>query len=93
VLLNFKKVKIMCEDMDEKTKDSFVQAVCLCKKKLTKVPAILCDIDGVVVRGTGSNPDLVDGAGEALVRILSSRKEDKSVPFMFLTNGGMETEQ
>ena len=56
-----------------------------------RLPAIVSDIDGVVYSGgelTGSSPEVVS-------EILSRRwrgTAGKTLPFVFLTNGGMQSE-
>jgi ribonucleotide monophosphatase NagD (HAD superfamily) len=57
-----------------------------------RMPAILCDIDGVVIRGTGSKPNLIGNSLKTIRKVLSTKRANKKVPFIFLTNGGSETE-
>jgi ribonucleotide monophosphatase NagD (HAD superfamily) len=56
---------------------------------LVKMPAILCDIDGVVIRGT----TLIGNSVKTIRKVLSTQRDNKRVPFVFLTNGGMMTEK
>ena len=59
---------------------------------MSRLPGIVSDIDGVVMRGATPIP----GAKEALERILTGVRlgsEKKELPFMFLTNGGHYTEK
>ena len=59
---------------------------------MSRLPAIVSDIDGVVIRG--QTP--VQGAKESLERVLAGldiHGQKKELPFMFLTNGGHYTEQ
>ena len=62
--------------MDVEHRQRLLKAACNVSVK-TKMPCIISDMDGVVVRGSGSNPDLVPGAGETLKKILSARKDGK----------------
>ena len=63
------------------------------KAKLVQLPAIFCDIDGVVLKGAGKNPVLIGNSYKQIRRILAKTKKGKPVPFTFMTNGGMVTEQ
>lgn len=61
-----------------------------------KLPAIFIDIDGVIIKGTGTGGmaiNVIEGADKALKRIMTQSFEGAKIPFAFLTNGGMETEQ
>lgn len=56
-----------------------------------KLPAIFIDIDGVILKGTGSAGvaiQVIEGSDKALKRVMT-----KKIPFALLTNGGLETEQ
>jgi hypothetical protein len=37
--------------------------------------------------------DVIEGADKALKRVMTQSFEGAKIPFAFLTNGGMETEQ
>lgn len=52
------------------------------KQIINKVPAIICDIDGVVLRGKG-----MIGNSSSIIQKLKSFAATK-IPFYFLTNGG-----
>ena len=55
----------------------------------TKLPAIVCDIDGVILRGS-----LVIGNSDNMIKqILKPQPNGKCVPFTLLTNGGGFTEE
>ena len=54
------------------------------------MPAIVSDIDGVVVQGSAPTP----GTKEALSQLLNPwLNTQRRMPFMFLSNGGGSTEQ
>ena len=54
-------------------------------QEIVTFPAIVSDIDGVVVR----NKDCVPGTKETLIKLLTPYEEtDRRVPFTFLSNGG-----
>ena len=62
----------------------------------TKLPAIFIDIDGVVIKGTGTGGvtiDVIEGSDKALKRIMTKSFDGAKIPFAFMTNGGMESEQ
>ena len=65
------------------------------KKKRKTLPAIFCDIDGVVLKGIGSNPILIGNSHKSIRRVLApvSGGAMPSIPFTFMTNGGAVTEQ
>mmetsp|Transcript_40033 Transcript_40033/g.52421 ORF Transcript_40033/g.52421 Transcript_40033/m.52421 type:complete len:86 (+) Transcript_40033:121-378(+) len=49
------------------------------------LPAIVSDVDGVVLRG--KTP--IEGSKEAVIKLLSEYKDTgRTVPFTFFTNGG-----
>jgi len=55
----------------------------------------VCDIDGVVLKGTGKQPTLI-GNSKKLMRVILgpvSAKNPAHLPFIFLTNGGTYLEQ
>ena len=62
---------------------------------MNKLPAIVTDIDGVIM--SGNTPIL--GCKEALERVLAGGGMDKNngskgkIPFLFLTNSGHYTEK
>ncbi len=55
------------------------------------MPAIFCDIDGVVLKGLDT-PILIGNSKAQIRRILRPSSKGPVIPFTFLTNGGMETE-
>jgi ribonucleotide monophosphatase NagD (HAD superfamily) len=60
-----------------------------------KLPAIFIDIDGVIIKGTGTGGaaiDVIEGADQALRRVMTKSFDGAKIPFAFMTNGGMETE-
>ena len=58
-----------------------------------RLPCIVSDIDGVVIKGTGSSPTVIGGAKKEVERVLTYSKGGCNIPFVFLTNGGSVTEQ
>jgi ribonucleotide monophosphatase NagD (HAD superfamily) len=63
---------------------------------MIQLPAIFIDIDGVVIKGTGTGGiaiDVIEGADKALRRVMKTTYNGAKIPFAFMTNGGMETEQ
>ena len=83
--------------MVKSSKDSKVKHQRNSKLKLIKkkkiLPAIFCDIDGVVLEGTGVVPTLIGNSGKMIRRILAPTALGPALPFTFMTNGGMVTEQ
>jgi hypothetical protein len=65
------------------------------KKKKKTLPAIFCDIDGVVLKGIGANPILIGNSHKSIRRVLAPVRGGSlpSLPFTFMTNGGAVTEQ
>lgn len=56
------------------------------------LPAIVADMDGVVVRGHNSGQ--ISGADVTLKRLFTKiGSPPKHLPFVFLTNGGFKTEK
>lgn len=53
-----------------------------------EMPAIVCDIDGVVYSGG----ELCGNSQHVLSEVFLRKFDDKQIPFVFLTNGGMQTE-
>ena len=62
------------------------------KHDLIRLPAIFCDVDGVLVKGF-ENSYSIGHSDEIVKQILLTKKHGKSVPFTLLTNSGFETEQ
>ena len=57
-----------------------------------RLPGIVSDLDGVLIKG--ESPPPIPGASAVLKRVLAKHgKTGKHVPFTFLTNGGFRTEQ
>ena len=80
----------------KKNKKTAVQESEDSSDSITRLPAIFIDIDGVVIKGTGTGGltiDVIEGADIALRRIMSKTFDGAKIPFAFMTNGGMETEQ
>jgi len=91
-----KKAVLEISKKIKKTKKTTVQESEDSSDGPTRLPAIFIDIDGVVIRGTGTGGvpiDVIEGAEKALRRIMSKTVDGAKIPFAFMTNGGMETEQ
>jgi hypothetical protein len=60
-----------------------------------RLPAIFIDIDGVLLKGTGTGGtqmNVIADSDKATKRLLTPLASGGRIPFCFLTNGGMETE-
>jgi ribonucleotide monophosphatase NagD (HAD superfamily) len=58
------------------------------KRVKKSMPAIFCDIDGVVLQGAGGAPKLIGNSKKIIRKVLKPVKNGLKVPFTFLTNGG-----
>lgn len=56
------------------------------------MPAIFCDVDGVISVGTMSKPNPIGDPGTPMRKVLDTLKWGRKIPFVFLTNGGNESE-
>ncbi len=77
---------------DSKVKSQKKSIVKLIKKEKV-LPAIFCDIDGVVLKGSRTGTILIGNSKQVIRRILTPTALGPALPFTFMTNGGMETEQ
>ena len=57
------------------------------------MPAILTDIDGVLSLGTTSKVVPIGTAPQACQKLMNTERDGKGVPFVMVTNGGMEFEK
>jgi ribonucleotide monophosphatase NagD (HAD superfamily) len=91
-----KVAKLEISKKIKKNKNNVAEAQNDSSEDSAKLPAIFIDIDGVIIKGTGAGGmaiDVIEGADKALKRVMTQSFEGAKIPFAFLTNGGMETEQ
>ena len=90
-----KVAKLEISKKIKKNKNNAAETLNDSSEDSAKLPAIFIDIDGVIIKGTGTGGmaiDVIEGADKALRRVMTKSFEGAKIPFAFLTNGGMETE-